>query len=193
MQSNFFYGNVLSGVTIKMKKLFMKQIILEYQNLTYNIIGYSQDSSLLNYMVEFLENISLEQALQGAQAFHLSQINDFMIEYNKKKSDKYYVAFWNLIDSTPYQTEVHGITILDDEKIPKLKLSFQNFEYIFTQWAYIKQTNPRFMIIEQDNTGFIHLYDKKELTIEELALVEQYKKIVARLHNQRQKKINSLN
>lgn len=171
----------------------MEQRILEHINFRYQLIGYSNNSALLIYMQEFLENLSLEQALQGPKAFHLSQINDFMIEYNKKSNDNFYVAFWNLIDSSPYETEVNGITILHDEKIPKLKLSYENFDYIFKQWVEIKQKNPKFIIIEQDDTGFINLHNKKELTIEELALVEQYKKNVARWNNERQKKINSLN
>lgn len=170
----------------------MEQRILEYKNSRYQLIGFTKNSTLLIYMQEFLENLTLDQALQGAQAFHLNQVNDFMIEYNKR-SLNYYVAFWNLIDASPYETEMNGIKILHDEKIPKLKLSYENFDYIFKQWTDIKQTNPKFVIIQQDPTGFVHLYDKTNLNIEEQALIEQYKKEVARKNNELRKKINSLN
>lgn len=171
----------------------MEQRILEYTKHGYQLVGYTQGSTLLTYMQEFLENLSLEQALRGAQDFHLSQINDFMIEYNKKPTNNFYVAFWNLLDSSPYETEVNGITILHDEKIPKLKLSYKNFDYIFKQWAHIKQTHPQYVVIQQDDAGFVHLFDKSSLDIDELALVAQHKKNVARWNNERLKKIKSLN
>ena len=166
----------------------MKKRILEYHNSEYKLIGYSVDSTLLIYMQEFLANLSLEQAQRGAQAFHLSQINDFMIEYNKKSYSTWYVAFWNLLDATPYETEVNGITVLHDERIPKLRLSYQNFDSIFKQWAFIKQTTPQYIIIQQDDTGFVQINNENELEIEELALVEQYKKEVARKNNERHNK-----
>lgn len=172
----------------------MKQIILEHTKIDYKVVGFSKNSDLLIYMQEFLENLSLEQALLGIQNFHLTQINDFMVEFGSKKNKQdFYVAFWNLIDATDYETEVDGITILHDEKIPKLKLSYENFDYIFQQWTHIKQTVPPYVIIQQDSTGFVHLYDKTNLNIEEHALVEQHKKEVARRNNELRKKINSLN
>lgn len=172
----------------------MKQRILERTNYDYPLIGYSNNSDLLRYMQEFLENLNDATAQRGALAFNLSQINDFVIDYGKDSDDDFYIAFWNLVDSSIYETTMKdGTKVLHDDAIPKLKLSFENFEYIFKQWTYIKQTQPKYVVIIQDDTGFVHLYDKQQLDIEELALVEQHKKEVARWNNERLKVINSQN
>lgn len=171
----------------------MEQRILKYKNHSYVLVGYTKGSDLLQYMQEFLENLSLERAQAGAQNFRLGQINDFIIDYGNKKDDTFYVAFWNLIDSKPYEIKVGNNQVLDDRKIPKLKLSFHNFDDIFKKWIDIKLTSPQYLIISQNNSGWVELDTPEQLTIEQEALVQQYTQEKKRQAQEKFKKNRSIN
>ena len=150
----------------------MKKRILQAVDRYYSIIGFTEDSFLLYYMHTFLENLSLEEAKKGSGAYDVGGINDFDIGYGASDQD-YYVRFSFLWDWDRYTIEINGETITDWDRIPQLKLSYENFDYIFKAWAQIKEQNPKYLIISQDDSGWVGLQGKEELDADEVALAEQ--------------------
>ena len=157
--------------------MIMRKKILEFVDRSYFSIGTIGDTEwpgVLYYMECFLHNLWLEEAKKGVNAYYERSINDFSIDYGDADED-YYVAFSNrsLLDLKQYEVEIDGQRFVDSAQIPKLKLSYENFDYVFKAWVQINEQNPKYLIITQDDAGWVGLQGKEELDVDEIALVEQ--------------------
>ncbi len=129
----------------------------------------------LFYIITFLNGLSLEEAKKGAAVYQGTGINDFDISYGDHDED-YYIRFSFVYDWDLYIIEIQGQKMTDWDRVPQLKLSYENFDYVFKQWVKIKEENPKYIIITQDDSGWVGLQGKQELDDDEVALVEQYKR-----------------
>ena len=158
------------------KAMITKKRILEFVANRYFAIGSTGESGYpesLYYVTDFLNNLWLDEAKKGSAVYNRGGINNLSIDYGDPDQD-YDVQISFKTDWSRYTVEVNGETITDWDNIPQLKLSYENFDYIFKQWVKIKEQNSKYVIITQDDFGWIGLQGKQELDADESELVEQY-------------------
>jgi len=119
--------------------------------------------------------LSLEEAKKGAAVYQSVGGNGFVVDYGDPDQD-YYVQFSFVHDWDLYTIEIQGRKTTDWERVPQLKLSYENFDYVFKQWVKIKQENTQCLIITQDDLGWVGLQGKQELDDDEVALVDSCKR-----------------
>jgi len=122
----------------------------------------------------FLSSLSLEDRIKGAKLYNRGQSNDLVIDYGQDWGEDFYIAFWDLGNWLEYETEIDGRKVLDDSKVLKLKLSYENFESVFRQWDQILKATPQYLILSQDEVGWIDIFGKGILSEDKQMLVEKY-------------------
>ena len=153
----------------------IKKRVLQLVDRHYYVFGIDSDDKSqesLFHMAYFLNNLWLDEAKKGAAVYDSGGINDFDIDYGDPDQD-YYVQFSFLWNWDRYTIEMNGETITDWDNIPQLKLSYENFDYIFRQWVKIKEQSSKYVIITQDDSGWIGLQGKQELDADELKMVRK--------------------
>jgi len=153
----------------------MKKIIMmldKINNNRYWEIGLSEKHvSSLDLMCEALRSFSIREVTDALLGKELQGCNNFVVEY---EGDDFFVAFFDKMSFESSMKEISGYRFLDDDKIPKLKFSKENFDDVLKQWVKIKQENPQYLIITQDDSGWVGLQGKQELDDDEVALVDSY-------------------
>ena len=151
-----------------------KRILKHIKERSYTLTGFTKNSYALYYLHMFLSSLSFKDLKKGAKLYDRGQSDCLMIDYCENSEDDFYVALWDLADSNDYKIEYQGRMVIDDSKIKKLKLSYDNFDYIFKQWEKISKDTPKYLILSQDNAGWISLLGKNELNQEELMLERDF-------------------
>jgi hypothetical protein len=151
----------------------MKKIIMsvdKVNNDRYWEIGSNEKYwSSLDLMIEF---VSLsDRLMKKIKNCEIGAMNNFVVEY---EGDDFFIAFHDKMTYDDSMSEIDGYRFLDDDRIPKLKFSKENFDYVFNQWVKIKEQNSKYVIITQDDSGWIGLQGKNELDATEADLVEHY-------------------
>ncbi|MBI2344445.1 hypothetical protein HYV10_00025 [Candidatus Dependentiae bacterium] len=99
------------------------------------------------------------------------EYNGILIRYNLfKKLDSYIIFYdsglddyWESVCNKKYGQE----GFVWDEETPMLKFSKNNFKHISHIWKKLSKIQPQYLVITQDNTGWIDLQSKEELSNEE--------------------------
>lgn len=148
----------------------MQIIVLENIEKRFNLIGRSVGIiDTLYYMIEFIS--FSDRMIQKIKKCEIGSVNNFVIDYQE---DDFFIAFHGKMTYDDSMSEIDGYRFLDDDKIPKLKFSKENFDQVLSEWVKIKEQNSKYVIITQDDSGWIGLQGKSELDADEVELVEQY-------------------
>jgi len=119
---------------------------LVLQNLYFLLIGMHDNnlrlSSLPNKVILWNSDNVKQQA--NAQFATQEEENTFDQEYSQYSKKR-----WN--------------------DMPILEMSIQNYEEILSKWNNIIDTKPQYIIVSQDNTGYVDLVGKDELSEQDLA------------------------
>ncbi len=151
-----------------------KRVLKHVERHRYTLIGYTSGSFKLYYLHIFLENLSLEEAKQGASEYVFADYNDFVVD--RAFDDNYYVAMRDSLLDSDYEIEINGEMLLDFEKIPQLKLTYENFDYIFKAWIKILEERSPYLILMQHDSGWVEIQGKDALSLDEQVLAAEFAK-----------------
>lgn len=155
------------------KLIAQKSLKLEwfYQMIFNNIpIKHTVDLELL---LQIIRSNILQEAIEG----NLSESRSDSIDVytgNPAFGDDYYIAFYDASLDLLYEDKYDIKGIVYDENRLMLKFSEKNFKEILNSWKHIYQKKPLYLIITQDDDGWIDMQGKQELDEEEKILVQRY-------------------
>ncbi len=140
------------------------------KNYLYFPIGASNNiQKKIWLMLMFIEHIAYEKNLD-ISTFNSGGCNDFRIDYGDL-DENYYVMF-----SDDFISKIYGYknSTIDIDKIPSIKVSYKNFDYILKRWNLIQKQKPIYLIISQDESDWINLESKEKLSTKEQVLVNTF-------------------
>lgn len=152
------------------KKIIAQNRIF-YEPIFNNIPAKSMNQLALLIRLWNEKNFSNIQKNQDSDEY-----NGILIRYNFfKKSDSYVIFYdsglddyWENVCSKKYGQE----GFVWDEEIPMLKFSKKNFEHILHIWKTFSIIQSQYLFITQDDTGWIDIQPKEELSNEEKQLID---------------------
>lgn len=119
--------------------------------------------------------------------------NKILIRYEDLDIDNFYIAFYDMILDSFWEKiceKKHpGIGFVWDTETPMLRFSKENFEHILNFWDTVKDNEPEYYIITQDDTGWIDVQAKNELSSDELRMVQEYKEYKEKKQEEEQKQV----
>ncbi len=152
----------------------MKQVITKLENDKYFFIASSGNVAYtLDLISEALRLFSINELKDAALGKELHGCNDFQVDYGDT-DENFYIAFYDMLHSKKYEIELNGDKFIDDNQIPKLKFSHKNFKTILPIWINILKSKPLYILISQDESGWINLKGKEKLSAKEQKLVESF-------------------
>lgn len=127
----------------------------------------------LGVMVDVVNIAILNEAKNSTLTAKISDSLEVCIG-NPQHGDDYYIAFYDPFLNHFYENR-YGLTgIVYDEDKAMLKFSKSNFEHILKSWQLISKTEPKYLIITQDDSGWIDMQSKNDLNDDEIQLIQEY-------------------
>lgn len=147
MKKNFFkYDSVWKGYVLfegAQTSNFSLQNL--YHALSYGIC----DKNLTSMQFEYLQLMRHEEKIYVWDSDEMKPMADV------KFTEEYFNAYSEYSDKR-----------WDD--MPKLELTLKNYEEIIDKWEVIKNTKPTYIIFSQDDTGYVDLVGKNELSQQDI-------------------------
>ena len=124
----------------------------------------------------------------------VSKFNDkILIRYEDLDIDSFYIAFYDMILDSFWKKickEKYGDDyFVWDTETPMLRFPKENFEHILNFWDTVKDNEPEYYIITQDDTGRIDVQAKNELSSDELRMVQEYKEYKEKKREEEEKQV----
>lgn len=149
------------------------QILRGIRPLRYISIGQSKNISETFFLLNtFLRNFKEEVKL-GIEEFQncTLSINDFHIEYGDSEyGDDYYVSFTD--DMFDKQCEDENGWV-DADCLPRLKLSYENFDHILQTWTRLQEVKPKYLILVKHEDGWLDIWGREKLSEEDQKIVKE--------------------
>lgn len=139
-------------------------------------IGESSNISETLFLLNFFLDSFQSEVKLGIEEFKNCTLskNCFRVEYGDPEydDDDYYVSF---TDEMFYkQCEDENGDIYDD-CLPRLKLSYENFDHILQTWTRLQEVKPKYLITVKHEDGWVDLWGREELSDEEKKILEEDK------------------
>jgi hypothetical protein len=97
------------------------------------------------------------------------------------KSDDY-VEIWNTLLEEDY---------FNEEDVPRLLMTRQNYDEVINGWNANIGNPKQYVVLSQDDSGWIRLEAKNELSADDLASIEEDRKVYQEWEENRQKRANA--
>ena len=108
----------------------------------------------------------------------VGKFNGIDILYEDSDFGKFYIAFYDTILDSVWEKECEKKygepCFVYDEETPMLRFSKENFEHTLRFWETVKDSDPEYYIITQDDTGWIDVRAENELSSDQLRMVSEY-------------------
>ena len=100
---------------------------------------------------------------------HITKLPEKIIYWSwddiKQKAD---IQFDNLEGKKSFDEEYSVYSKKRWQDMPTLEMTIQNYEAILEKWSNILKTKPNFIILSQDDSGYVDLIGKDELSEKDL-------------------------
>lgn len=138
-----------------------------------------EDKDQLSLLIDLWNDRIFSDIKQGQD---VEEYNGILIKYNLFNLKNYYVIFYNSQLWDDYWENVceqkYGVKeFVWDEDVPMLKFSEKNFKEILNFWQQYANNDFQYLIITQDDFGWIDIQGKQELDEKEKILIQSYQSI----------------
>jgi hypothetical protein len=137
----------------------------------------SDSWSQIGLMIDILNSSILTDLMHQEQQYvnyKIGNIGEILINYENLLVDDYYLAFYDRGLDAVLSSNSHDFNnVAFDKETPMLRFSKANFDFVLIEWVKIKEQNSKYVIITQDDSGWIGLQGKQELDADELEMVRK--------------------
>lgn len=140
--------------------------------LQYFPIGESDNISETLFLMNFFLDNFKEEVKLGIEEFQNCTLstNCFRVEYGDPGyDDDYYVSF---TDEMFYKQCEDENGYIYDDSLPRLKLSYENFDHILQTWTRLQEAKPTYLITVKYEDGWVDIWGREELSEAEKKILE---------------------
>lgn len=113
----------------------------------------------------------------GKSTYEYGSSDEWFVRYGElQTNDNFYIEFYDFWAEQEATKMLDGASCLMLPKIKSLKIiTRDNLLNIINSWKIIYKHKPEYVVIEKDNSGWINLESKGELSEQDLKEIEQKK------------------
>jgi len=145
----------------------MKKVFLQYNYLLDDYCITNKTEQTANFE---LQNLKFFLETKTPYKLHLTESNNQITLWSSDNIKQQASIQFNTKEKNDALTQAYGEYFKKRwNDMPTLEMSIQNYEEILSKWNNIIDTKPQFIIISQDDTGYVDLVGKDELSEQDLA------------------------